>query len=68
MRRETKISQQCFAAYMRGGGAGGTNLDTGGFVQLVRFHVHNIARLAIYTPRMLSIRMFCLEKKIFMQD
>jgi hypothetical protein len=42
---------------------GGTNLDTGGFVQLVRFHVYNIARLAINTPRNLSIRMFCLERK-----
>lgn len=46
-----------------GGEWEGTNLDTGRFVQLVRFHVHNITRLAIDTPRMFSIRMFCLEKK-----
>jgi hypothetical protein len=39
----------------------GTNLDTCGFVQLVRFHVHDIARLTIDTPRMFFIRMFCLE-------
>jgi hypothetical protein len=46
-----------------GGEWEGTNLDTGGFVQLVRFHVHNITRLTIDTPRMFSVRMFCLEKK-----
>jgi hypothetical protein len=40
----------------------GTDLDTGGFVQLVRFHVHDITRLTIDTPRMFSICMFCLEK------
>ena len=40
---------------------GGTNLDTGRFVQLVRFHVYNFPRLAIDTPRMLSVRMFCLD-------
>ena len=42
--------------------SGGTNLDTGGFAQLVRFHVQDITRLAIDPPRMLSICMFCLEK------
>ena len=46
------------------GGVGGTNLDAGGFVQLVRFHVYDLARLAIDTPRMLSIRMFCLKGEI----
>ena len=46
-----------------GGEWEGTNLDTGGFVQLVRFHIYNLTRLTIDTPRMFSIRMFCLEKK-----
>jgi hypothetical protein len=46
-----------------GGEWEGTNLDTGGFVQLVRFHVHDITRLTIDTPRMFSVRMFCLEKE-----
>jgi hypothetical protein len=41
----------------------GTNLDTGRFVQLVRFHVHDITRLTIDTPRMFPIRMFCLKNK-----
>ena len=39
----------------------GTNLDTGGFVQLVRFHIYNLTCLTIDTPRMFSICMFCLE-------
>ena len=40
-----------------------THLDTCGFVQLVRFHVYDFSRLAIDTPRMLPVRMFCLQKK-----
>jgi hypothetical protein len=51
------------AAANPGGEWEGTNLDTGGFVQLVRLHVHDLTRLSIDTPRMFSIRMFCLEKK-----
>ena len=41
----------------------GTNLDAGGFVQLVRFHVYDITRLTVDAPRMFPVRMFCLENK-----
>ena len=52
---------------MTRGGKGGkrgneTNLDAGRFVQLVRFHVHDVTRLAVDTPRMLSVRMLRLSK------
>jgi hypothetical protein len=54
---------RCMRSVSQGGGGSETNLDTGGFVQLVCLHVHDVAGLAVNTPRMLTIHMFCLFKK-----
>ena len=56
---EREVIQWCKSGSEREG----TNLDTGRFVQLVRFHVHDITCLTIDTPWMFSIHMFCLNNK-----
>jgi hypothetical protein len=35
-----------------------THLDAGALIQAIRFHIHDLARLAVHAPRVFSIRMF----------